>query len=56
MYCYAFMSRILKIYKIGMETNCEEFHKNCRYINEKLTNSQYFDYLEVRPKFRLPKT
>ena len=38
-----------------MEKNCEQFAINCKQINENLTSAQYFDYLEVRDKFRLPK-
>ena len=56
MLCYTFLNRIFELYRRQMPENCEQFRKNSEYINKKITNKQYFDYLEVRPKFRLPNT
>lgn len=53
LFCYNILPELFQLYKIGIQDECEQFYKNSEYINKNLTSKQYFDYLEVRPKFRL---
>ena len=38
-----------------MEANCQEFRKNAELINKNIEDKEYFDYLEVRERYRLSR-
>jgi hypothetical protein len=49
------MDCIIECYEMCIDQQCQMFNKNAKQINEKLSNSEIFDYLELRDKFRLVK-